>query len=141
MRSQVKHSLAGSFEGKVCMSVIGNILWIFLGGGILLFLEYLFGGVILCITIIGIPFGIQCIKLCGLALLPFGKKIKTTETGHGIISTFLNVIWIVFAGLAISLTHVIFGLLCAVTIIGLPFAKQHLKLASLALTPFGHAYE
>ena len=123
------------------MSIIGNILWIFLGGGIFLFLEYLFGGIILCITIIGIPFGIQCIKLSVLVLLPFGKEIKTTKWGHGIISTLLNVIWIIFAGLVISLTHVIFGLLCAATIIGLPFAKQHMKMASLALTPFGHTYD
>ena len=123
------------------MSVIGNLLWIFLGGGILLFMAYLFGGVILCITIVGIPFGIQCIKLSVLALLPFGREIKTTKSGHGIVSTLMNAIWIVFAGLAIALIHVVFGLLCAITIIGLPFAKQHLKLASLALTPFGHTYE
>jgi len=123
------------------VSVIGNILWILLGGGILLFLEYLFGGIILCITIIGIPFGIQCIKLSVLALLPFGKEIKTTKSGHGIISTLMNVIWIVFAGLAIAVSHVIFGVLCAITIIGIPFAKQHMKLASLALTPFGHTYD
>jgi uncharacterized membrane protein YccF (DUF307 family) len=123
------------------MSLIGNILWIFLGGGIVLFLEYLFGGVILCVTIIGIPFGVQCFKLSVLALLPFGKAIKTTKSGHGVLSTLLNVVWIVFAGLAIALSHFIFGLLCAITIVGLPFAKQHMKLASLALTPFGHTYE
>ena len=123
------------------MSVLGNILWIFLGGGIVLFLLYLFGGIVLCITIIGIPFGIQCIKLSVLALLPFGKAIRTTKWGHGIVSTLLNVIWILFAGLAIALSHVVFGLLCAITIVGIPFAKQHLKLASLALTPFGHTYD
>ncbi len=123
------------------MSVVGNVLWIFLGGGFLLFLEYMFGGVILCITIIGIPFGLQCIKLSVLALLPFGKEIRTTEWGHGMFSTLLNVIWIIFAGLAIAVTHLLFGLICAVTIVGLPFAKQHMKLASLALTPFGHTYD
>ncbi len=123
------------------MSVLGNILWIFLGGGIVLFLLYLFGGIILCITIIGIPFGVQCIKLSVLALLPFGREIRTTKWGHGIVSTLLNVIWIVFAGLAIALCHVVFGLFCAITIIGIPFAKQHMKLASLALTPFGHTYD
>ena len=122
------------------MSLIGNVLWIVLGGGILLFLEYLFGGIILCITIIGIPFGVQCIKLAGLALLPFGKTITGAPSGHGFLSTLLNLIWIVFAGLWIALTHAIFGLLCAVTIVGIPFAKQHMKLASLALTPFGHSY-
>lgn len=123
------------------MSVLGNILWIFLGGGIVLFLLYLLGGIILCVTIIGIPFGVQCIKLSVLALLPFGKAIKTTKWGHGIVSTLLNVVWIVFAGLEIALCHVVFGLLCAITIVGIPFAKQHMKLASLALTPFGHTYE
>lgn len=123
------------------MSFIGNILWIVLGGGIFLFLEYLFGGVILCLTIIGIPFGVQCFKLAGLALFPFGKEITTAKRGHGIVSTFLNFVWIIFAGIAISLTHVLFGVLCALTIIGIPFAKQHMKLASLALTPFGHGYE
>jgi uncharacterized membrane protein YccF (DUF307 family) len=123
------------------VSLIGNILWIFLGGGIVLFALYLFGGVILCITIVGIPFGVQCIKLSVLALLPFGKAIKTTKSGHGALSTILNVIWILFAGLEIAVCHFIFGLLCAVTIVGLPFAKQHMKLASLALTPFGHTYD
>lgn len=123
------------------MSVLGNILWIFLGGGIVLFLLYLLGGIILCVTIIGIPFGVQCIKLSVLALLPFGKAIKTTKWGHGIVSTLLNVVWIVFAGLEIALCHVVFGVLCAITIVGIPFAKQHMKLASLALTPFGHTYD
>jgi uncharacterized membrane protein YccF (DUF307 family) len=122
------------------MSLIGNILWIFLGGGILLFALYLFGGIILCITIVGIPFGIQCIKLSILGLLPFGKEIQTTKSGHGVLSTLMNVIWIVFAGIEIAAIHFVFGLLWAVTIVGLPFAKQHLKLASLALTPFGHTY-
>ena len=122
------------------MSLVGNILWIFLGGGLLLFALYLLGGIILCITIIGIPFGIQCIKLSILALLPFGKAIETTKSGHGFVSTLMNVIWIVFAGIELAACHVVFGLLCAVTIVGIPFAKQHMKLASLALTPFGHTY-
>ncbi len=122
------------------MSVLGNILWILLGGGIFLFLEYLFGGVLLCLTIIGIPFGVQSIKLSILALLPFGKEVVHTQSATGCLSTFLNVIWIVFAGIAIAATHVIFGILCAITIIGIPFAKQHMKLASFALTPFGHTF-
>ncbi len=122
------------------MSLLGNILWIFFGGGIVLFALYLFGGIILCLTIVGIPFGVQCIKLAALALLPFGKKVETTKSGHGVVSTLMNVIWIVFAGIEIAVCHFIFGLLCAITIIGLPLAKQHMKLASLALTPFGHTY-
>jgi uncharacterized membrane protein YccF (DUF307 family) len=122
------------------MSVLGNILWILLGGGIFLFFEYLFGGLILCLTIIGIPFGVQSIKLSLLALLPFGKEIVHTQSSAGCLSTFLNIIWILFAGIAIAATHLVFGVLCAITIIGIPFAKQHLKLAAFALTPFGHTF-
>jgi len=119
------------------MSPLGNLLWIFLGGGLFLFLEYLFGGVVLCMTIVGIPFGIQCIKLSLLALLPFGKDVVQRERPIGCLSTIMNLLWIVFGGIWIALTHLIFAILCAITIIGIPFAKQHMKLASLSLTPFG----
>lgn len=120
------------------MSLIGNVLWVLLGGGIILFVEYLIGGLVLCLTIVGIPFGVQCLKLALLALLPFGKEITHTKSASGCLSTVLNVVWIVVAGLPLALTHLVFGVLWAITVIGLPFAKQHLKLASLALTPFGH---
>ena len=123
------------------MSLLGNILWIILGGGIILFLEYLLSGLLLCLTIIGIPFGFQCIKLSLLALMPFGREVVDAERGSGCLSTLMNVIWILVGGIWIALTHVIFGVLCAITIIGLPFAKQHLKLAQLSLTPFGKAIE
>jgi uncharacterized membrane protein YccF (DUF307 family) len=119
------------------MSLLGNILWIILGGGIILFLEYLLAGLVLCITIIGIPFGIQCIKLSFLALLPFGKEIRHEEGAIGCLSTVMNVIWILIGGIWIALTHLIFAVICAITIIGIPFAKQHMKLASLSLVPFG----
>jgi len=119
------------------MSLLGNLLWIFLGGGIFLFFEYLFGGVVLCITIVGIPFGVQCIKLSVLALLPFGHDVIQSERPVGFLSTVMNLIWIVFGGIWIALTHLIFAILCTITIIGIPFAKQHMKLASLSLTPFG----
>ena len=76
------------------MSFIGNILWIILGGGIILFFEYLVGGIVLCVTIIGIPFGIQCLKLSMLALVPFGKNVRQTKKGHGVVSTLMNVVWI-----------------------------------------------
>jgi len=119
------------------MSLLGNILWIILGGGIILFLEYLLAGLVLCITVIGIPFGIQCIKLSFLALLPFGKEIRHEEGSIGCLSTVMNVIWILIGGIWIALTHLIFAVICAITIIGIPFAKQHMKLASLSLVPFG----
>ena len=119
------------------MSTLGNILWIILGGGIILFFQYLIGGFVLCITIIGIPFGLQCIKLSYLALVPFGKEVRESEKSSGCLSIAMNVIWILAGGIGIALTHIIFGLLCAITIIGLPFAKQHMKLAALSLVPFG----
>jgi uncharacterized membrane protein YccF (DUF307 family) len=119
------------------MSLIGNVLWIVLGGGILLFLEYLIGGLLLCVTIIGIPFGVQAFKLSILALLPFGREIEVTKSASGCLSVVMNVLWIVCGGIWITVTHLVFGLLCAITILGLPFAKQHMKLAALGLAPFG----
>ena len=119
------------------MSILGNILWIVLGGGILICLEYLISGLLLCLTIIGIPFGVQCIKLAFLGLVPFGKEVVDKESYTGCLAVFMNILWILLGGIWIALTHVIFAVLCAITIIGLPFAKQHIKLAALALTPFG----
>ncbi|MBU1882599.1 YccF domain-containing protein [bacterium] len=119
------------------MSLLGNILWIVLGGGIFLFIEYLVGGLLLCLTIIGIPFGIQCIKLSMLALLPFGHDIDYSRNATGFLATLMNVLCILVGGFWIAVTHLIFAVLCAITIIGIPFARQHLKLAGLALTPFG----
>ncbi|MFC1717656.1 YccF domain-containing protein [Candidatus Poribacteria bacterium] len=121
------------------MSVLGNLLWIILGGGILICLEYLVSGLLLCLTIIGIPFGVQCLKLAFLGLVPFGKEVVDKESYTGCLAIVMNILWILLGGIWIALTHVIFAILCAITIIGLPFAKQHIKLASLALTPFGRS--
>lgn len=119
------------------MNLIGNLLWIVLGGGIFVFLFYLLGGIILCLTIVGIPFGVQCFKLSMLGLVPFGRQITEKPTATGCLSIIMNIIWIFAAGIELALTHVVFGLLCAITIVGLPFARQHAKLAALCLTPFG----
>ena len=119
------------------MSTLGNLLWIFFGGGIFLFFFYLMGGVLLCLTIVGIPFGVQCIKLSMLALVPFGKDVVQTKSPSGCLSIIMNILWILLGGIEIVITHIVFGFLCAITIIGLPFAKQHIKLAALALVPFG----
>ena len=119
------------------MSLLGNILWIVLGGGLVLFLEYLLSGLALCLTIIGIPFGIQCIKLSCLALVPFGRQVRRLPKSAGALATVMNVIWILIGGIWIAATHLLFAVLCAITIIGLPFAKQHMKLAALSLVPFG----
>ncbi|NIA28692.1 MAG: YccF domain-containing protein [Actinobacteria bacterium] len=118
------------------MSLLGNVLWILLGG-ILISAEYILGGIALCLTIIGIPFGIQSFKLAILALLPFGREIVTESTSSGFLTTLFNVIWFFIGGLWICATHLILAVFFALTIIGIPFAKQHAKLATLALAPFG----
>ncbi|HPR62943.1 MAG TPA: YccF domain-containing protein [Thermoanaerobaculia bacterium] len=118
------------------MSLIGNILWLILGGFII-FLEYMLGGFLLCLTIIGIPFGIQCWKMGILALWPFGRDVVQKERVSGCLGLIMNLLWIFLGGFWIVVTHLMFALLCAVTIIGIPFAIQHLKLAHLALVPFG----
>jgi uncharacterized membrane protein YccF (DUF307 family) len=118
------------------MRLLLNILWIVLGGGFVIALEYLIGGLLLCLTVIGIPFGVQCFKIAGLGLLPFGKDIQDAP-GSSAIGCALNVFWLVVAGIWIFLSHIALALGLAVTIIGIPFAFQHLKLAMLALAPFG----
>lgn len=119
------------------MRLLLNILWIVLGGGFVLWLEYVLVGLVLCLTIIGIPFGVQCFKIAGLALLPFGKDISVRPAGDGAVRVILNVLWFLLAGLWIFLTHLTLAVALAVTIIGIPFAVQHFKLAILALWPFG----
>ena len=118
------------------MKLLGNIIWL-LFGGIIISIEYLISSLILMVTIIGIPFGLQTLKLAIVALWPFGTEIRLKPGNQGCLTTIMNVIWIFIGGIWICLTHLIFGVLFAITIIGIPFAIQHFKLAALALTPFG----
>ena len=118
------------------MKTIGNIIWVIFGG-LIMAIEYFVASLILMITIIGIPFGIQTFKLGLVALWPFGTDVRESETSSGCLSTFMNVLWIITGGIWIALSHLIFGILFSITIIGIPFGKQHFKLAGLALTPFG----
>ena len=113
-----------------------NILWLLLGG-LCTAIEYVVASLGMMITIIGIPFGIQTLKMAGLALCPFGKHIETTPQADGCLSIIMNVLWILLGGIWISLTHLVFGIVLCITIIGIPFGRQHFKLAGLALTPFG----
>jgi uncharacterized membrane protein YccF (DUF307 family) len=118
------------------MSIVLNILW-FIFGGFLVSLAYILGGILLCITIIGIPFGIQCFKLSLLGMAPFGREIQETEPPGGVIAVIMNIIWIILPGLELALIHLFLAAFFAITIIGLPFAVQHLKLTRLAILPFG----
>ena len=118
------------------MNLILNIIWLILGGFIVV-LGYVLGAVLLCITIVGIPFGIQCFKLAGLALAPFGREVREKEPPSGALAVIMNVIWIILPGLELAVLHLFLALFFAITIIGLPIAAQHLKMTRLALLPFG----
>ena len=118
------------------MNLLMNILWLLLGG-IFTAIEYLIASFLMMITIIGIPFGLQTLKMALLALYPFGKEVRSCPDSGGCLSILMNILWIFLGGIWISLSHLAFGVLLSITIIGLPFGIQHFKLAGLALTPFG----
>jgi len=120
------------------MNLIGNLIWLFFGG-LAAALGYIVGGFILCITIVGIPFGLQCFKLASLVLWPFGRRVVPTTSGMGCLSVICNIIWLICGGLYTALVHLVFAFILGVTIIGIPFARQHLKLVELSLMPFGKA--
>ncbi len=118
------------------MKILGNILWLIFGG-LAAALEYFVASAVMAITIIGIPFAVQTFKIGLLTLWPFGSEVVTVEQNQGCLTTVMNIIWIIIGGIWIWLTHIFFGALLFITIIGIPFARQHFKLARLALTPFG----
>ena len=118
------------------MGCLMNVLWLVLGG-IFTAVEYVIASLLLMITIVGIPFGMQTMKMAGLALWPFGKEVRSGERSGGCLYVLMNVLWILLGGIWISLSHLVFGLILCATIIGIPFGLQHFKLAGLALTPFG----
>lgn len=118
------------------MKTLGNLIWL-LCGGIFTACGYLISSIVMMITIIGIPFGFQTLKLASLALWPFGKTVVDNGSSSGCLSLLMNIIWICVGGFWICLTHFFFGVLLCITIIGIPFGKQHFKLAAVALSPFG----
>lgn len=118
------------------MRALGNILW-FILGGFLVGLGLILGGIGLLITILGIPFGIQAIKLGVASFAPFGKEVVEREGADSSLRILFNVLWIVFFGWELAVAHLVLALLLAITILGIPFARQHLKLIPLSLLPFG----
>lgn len=115
------------------MGFLGNIIWLIFGG-LVGGLSWLLAGILWCITIIGIPIGLQCFKLASLSLWPFGKEVVYNGGG---CSCLINLIWLLVSGFPIAVGHFISGVLLTITIIGIPFANQSFKLAKLALMPFG----
>jgi uncharacterized membrane protein YccF (DUF307 family) len=119
------------------MSLLGNLVF-FIFGGFLIFIGYVLGGILLCLTIIGIPFGLMCFRLAGGVMAPFGREVCETEPPGGPIALIMNILWIILPGLELAIMHLLLAALFALTIIGFPLAVQHMKLVPIALLPFGH---
>ena len=118
------------------MRIIGNLLW-WIFGGLEAAIGYFTGSLALAVTIVGIPFAMQTFKIGILCLWPFGSEVRKGDSPAECIRIPLNIIWVIFGGLWAWLNHVLFGILLCITIIGIPFGKQHFKMAGLSLTPFG----
>jgi len=118
------------------MHFLGNLVWLVFGG-IIIAVEYFIGSIVLMITIVGIPFGIQTLKMASLAIWPFGRDTRVDVRASGCLYVLMNVLWLITGGLWIALTHAFFGALLCITIIGIPFGLQHFKLTAIALSPFG----
>ncbi len=118
------------------MTLLGNILWLIFGG-LLSGLGYILGGVALCLTIVGIPFGLQSIRLGVATFAPFGKEVRPVP-GGGLLRLLFDVLWAVLFGWEIAVAHLVHAAILALTIVGIPFALQHLKLVPVALLPFHH---
>jgi len=118
------------------MRILGNLIWLILGGFIIA-VEYFIGSLILIVTIIGIPFGMQTLKMGSLAIWPFGRVSRVTPRSSGCLHILMNIIWLLFGGLWIAITHAILGMVLCITIVGIPFGIQHFKLTEIALNPFG----
>lgn len=115
------------------MGCLGNILW-FVFGGFVAGLIWLLAGVLCCVTVVGIPLGLQCFKFAGLAFFPFGKEV---EFGGGAVSLIANIFWLLILGIPMAIAYVVWGVILCITIIGIPFGKQFFKFARLSLMPFG----
>ena len=118
------------------MQLLGNILW-FVLAGLPLFLGYVASGVTMCLTIVGIPFGIQAFKLAIFSAWPFGRVVVELPHESGCLTVLGNLVWLFLAGLWIALWHLVAGILLCLTIVGIPFGIASFRMAGLALTPFG----
>ena len=116
------------------MSLLGNIIWLIFGG-LITGLGYIIGGLLICVTIVGIPFGVQSIKLGLATFAPFGKEVVVEENEGG-LSLLFDLVWIILFGWEIAVAHLVAAGILAITIVGLPFARQHIKLIPVAIFPF-----
>ena len=118
------------------MTVLGNVLWLVLAG-LWLGLSYLLAGLLNCLTIIGIPFGVQSFKLAGYAFWPFGRTVIERPDRTRALGCLGNVLWLLLGGWWLALLHVLLGLIFFLTIVGIPFGVVSMRMAGLALVPFG----
>lgn len=122
------------------MKILGNIIW-WLFGGLEAAIGYFTGSLSLAVTIVGIPIALQTFKIGLLCLWPFGSKVRDTKCPTGCLRIPLNIIWLIFGGLWAWLMHIFFGLLLYISVVGIPWGKQHFKMARLSLAPFGKEVE
>lgn len=120
-------------KGDVIMGCLGNILW-FIFGGLVQGLAWFLTGCLWCISIVGIPIGLQCFKISKLSFFPFGKEVVY---GGGVGSFLLNLIWLLISGIWLAISSALLGVVFCVTVVGIPFGLQCFKLAKLSLLPFG----
>ena len=116
------------------MHLLGNLIWLLCGGligGILWFVA----GILCCLTVVGIPFGLQCFKMASFVFFPFGRQVDTG--GFGLGGLVGNILWLLLLGWELFLFHLVFGVILCLTLIGIPFGKQHFKLGMLSFAPFG----
>ena len=118
------------------MNFFGNLIWIIFGG-LMAALGYFLGGIVLCTTVIGIPWGLQCFKLAALVLWPFGKKVISDSDNMGCLNILFNLVWLLCGGLYTAIVHIVMGAILCITVIGIPWGKQHFKLIEISLIPFG----
>ncbi|MCR5561467.1 MAG: YccF domain-containing protein [Bacteroidales bacterium] len=118
------------------MKTLGNILWLILGG-ILIALVYYIIGLLMCVTVIGIPFGLQLFKLGTFSLWPFGHELVDGPNQPGCVSVVMNLIWVLLGWWEVALLHLAAGVIFCVSIVGIPFGLQHFKMTISSIFPFG----
>lgn len=117
-------------------SLVLNLIWLFLAG-IWLAIGYVVLGLLLCVFIITIPFGVQAFKLAGFALWPFGRAVVTRPGGNNVLQIVGNVLWFLFVGIEMAIAHLVTGVLLCLTVIGIPLGLGNFKMIPMILLPFG----
>ncbi len=122
------------------LAIVGNVLWLIFGPGIVCFVFWVLAGGLLAITVVGLPFAVAAFRIARFAALPFGQRlVDARELGHERIAgtSLANALWVVLAGIWLALAHALLTVAYLITIIGIPFALAHWRLAAVSLAPLG----